>query len=244
MSKVHLSEISSLNFEADEMTTGRRVPPVPQLQCVEGGHKGGDRDTCGQYTPESVHCENKGWDAYSRSVQWSCTTALPSNLKLGKVRVNCERWSEHGPSDEVLSGSCALKYSLIDTASHPDSGNGTASTFFGVIFFAILAIILYNLFCGRRGAQTGYYGDDGNAPPPPYTPHNKQPQQQQPWRPGFWTGLGVGGAGAHLYDQWQRRDSHSHFDDHDSFGRHNSPAPVGPSHTYESTTSYGGTDTR
>lgn len=82
------------------MTTGRRLPPVAQLQCVD--KKGAS--TCAQYIPESIHCENRGWDAYTHSVQWSCSTSLPSNLKLGKVRVNCELWEESGSSDDVLSG--------------------------------------------------------------------------------------------------------------------------------------------
>ncbi|TIB62026.1 hypothetical protein E3P78_02562 [Wallemia ichthyophaga] len=237
MSRVNLSQITSLNFEADEYTTGRRLAPVAQLQC----DKKEGRSACEQYTPESIHCENRGWDAYTHAVQWSCSTTLPSNLKLGKVRVNCERWEESGPANEVLNGSCALKYTLVDVSNRSDD---KGSTFFAVIFFAILAIILYNLFCGHRKDSAGY-STSGDQPPPPYTPYNsKQPDQQagQNWRPGFWTGLGVGGAGAHLYDQWQNRDSHSHSED--SFGRHHGSSSAGPSNTYESTTSYGGTDTR
>lgn len=100
MSRVNLSQITSLNFEADEYTTGRRLAPVAQLQC----DKKEGRSACEQYTPESIHCENRGWDAYTHAVQWSCSTTLPSNLKLGKVRVNCERWEESGPANEVLNG--------------------------------------------------------------------------------------------------------------------------------------------
>ncbi|TIC07204.1 DUF1183-domain-containing protein [Wallemia mellicola] len=221
MSRIRLSKIESLNFEADEYTTGRRLDPVLQLQCTGKGNN------CA-YQPESVHCENRGYDDYSNKIQWKCTTSLPANLKLGKVKVNCEQWDENGDVDYILKGSCALKYNLVSVDQGSDK---SASTFFGVIFFVILAIILYNLFCGarRRGTMSGS-SYDPNVPPPPYTPKNDQ------WRPGFWTGLGVGGAGAHLYDQFQNRDSHHHSDNFDS--------RPGPATHYESSTSYGGTDTR
>ncbi|KAF8307349.1 hypothetical protein DL93DRAFT_132895 [Clavulina sp. PMI_390] len=64
------------------------------------------------------------------------------------------------------------------------------------------------------GWFSGGWGGSGrsgrNDPPPPYYPNfpkdstsSSNPQQNQGWTPGFWTGLGLGGAAATL---WNNRD--------------------------------------
>ena len=70
---------------------------------------------------------------------------------------------------------------------------------FFIIFFGILAVILYKL-CGGRRSRNDYLRSDSptdhQPPPPPYSPYSKYSYPQQPyqgWRPGFWTGLGLGG---------------------------------------------------
>lgn len=65
-----------------------------------------------------------------------------------------------------------------------------------------------NWFGGGYGANPGV-----NTPPPPYTPKGDTSQpssasQAEGWRPGFWTGLGMGGLAASLWNaQTQGNDA-------------------------------------
>lgn len=96
---------------------------------------------------------------------------------------------------------------------------------FMFVWFAVLAIILYNLVysClrrsypatgnaqrvppptypgpgdGRRPAY-GYFPGDLRGPPPPYT---KDPSSAESWRPGFWTGAALGALGGSLLNRSQ-----------------------------------------
>lgn len=102
---------------------------------------------------------------------------------------------------------------------------------FNIIFFSILAFILYSFFVSCTGARQpsiddhyrggpggGFNGGPGglgggNNPPPPYDPSSKQPPANiapSSGLGGFWTGVGLGGAGAagaaYLANQWRERE--------------------------------------
>lgn len=85
---------------------------------------------------------------------------------------------------------------------------------FFLLFFGVLAFIVY-AGCtgttppeGRRpggnrpgfgGGGGGYGGGGPGDPPPPYDyKPSSPPNQQQGWRPGFWTGLATGAAARHF----------------------------------------------
>lgn len=83
---------------------------------------------------------------------------------------------------------------------------------FWIIFFSILGWIIYSASTQRRNGpripgQGGFggpwFGGDNDDPPPPYgpPPYYKRTTlgdqaSQQGWRPGFWSGLAAGAAGA------------------------------------------------
>lgn len=95
---------------------------------------------------------------------------------------------------------------------------------FMLVWFAVLAIILYNVVysCLRRNyPPTGntqrvppptypdndwrpgghrYFPGDFQGPPPPYT---KDPSSAEGWRPGFWTGAVLGTLGGSLLNRSQ-----------------------------------------
>lgn len=97
--------------------------------------------------------------------------------------------------------------------------NWPAITFWG-LFIGVLGWMIYAAFIrdrlngtGVRGGGNSPWGWGGGGggggrpnngdPPPPYDPgpwrkSSPQTQNQEGWRPGFWTGAGVGGLAAHL----------------------------------------------
>jgi hypothetical protein len=65
---------------------------------------------------------------------------------------------------------------------------------------------------GGSGPTGGWFpgsGTHGSEPPPPYSKHgdpqSSAPGANQGWRPGFWTGTALGGLGAHVMNERNRR---------------------------------------
>ncbi|XP_022251066.1 store-operated calcium entry-associated regulatory factor-like isoform X2 [Limulus polyphemus] len=101
--KVKLKDVEVLTLYHGKMTTGRRSPPVPQLQCI-GGSAG-----CSAFVPQVVQCYNKGSDG--NSVQWECKTDMDSSFRFGTVEVVCEGY-DYPDDPYILVGSCGLEYSI------------------------------------------------------------------------------------------------------------------------------------
>lgn len=72
-----LSQVESLTLRGDKQTSHRRVSAIPQLKCISS------RDICAKYAIDVMRCENKGAGYDTEDIQWSCTTQLPPELKLG-----------------------------------------------------------------------------------------------------------------------------------------------------------------
>ncbi|KAF7309725.1 putative endoglucanase [Mycena indigotica] len=218
MSRIELAKIPALTFYKDSLTEARRT-----------------------------RCESLGGSG--TEVDWKCQADLPDSLRFGRVEVSCEGWARPGDA-YVLKGSCALEYRLVQvpgTLRNSDSDNAygvkedgwLTTTVFMVIWFAVLAIIVYSFVKScmnggtgnrvgggpRPGPRPGYGGffpggfnDNDAAPPPPYSKTNPDatPNQNQGWRPGFWTGAAIGGLGAHLFNNrqnnraydWERERMH------------------------------------
>ncbi|KAL2752830.1 hypothetical protein ACRALDRAFT_1072657 [Sodiomyces alcalophilus JCM 7366] len=242
---VLLSDIQSLTFRGgNAKTTHRRLPAIPQLKCVSSP------SLCALHAIDIMRCENRGAGYDPDDVQWSCSASLPPELRLGSTDVLCEGYSS--PDDPyVLRGSCGVQYTLALTdlgeRRHPhltsgggwgdwfsrggknndnyyddDAGTEWSAYLFSLIFFAVLAWILYsacaagyrNRTLGLGGNRRGWGGGGGggggggwgggggpgwqpwNDPPPPY-PGTKNTQSEG-WRPGFWTGAASGAAAAYL----------------------------------------------
>ncbi|GJC95041.1 transmembrane protein 66 [Colletotrichum higginsianum] len=254
-----LSEVQSLTLRGGgAKTTHRRVSAVPQLKCVSS------KAICDLYEIDVMRCTNQGAGYSSEDIQWSCVASLPEELKLGSTDVICEGYAN---SDDpyVLRGSCGVEYRLALTDKgerrYPNLGKGRGrgsggdgesdwgAYLFGVLFFAVLAWIVYSACVagaqnrrpggnGRRrggggGGGGGFGGGGGGGgwnpgfgqdddPPPPY-PGTKPSSQggQQGWRPGFWTGAGAAGAAGYGAGYYQGRNSARNQQGYGTGGRGN-----------------------
>ncbi|KAK6506905.1 hypothetical protein TWF481_005363 [Arthrobotrys musiformis] len=105
--KILLSRIRSLTLRHGQMTTSRRVSPIPQLKCVGG-------DAKGLHDVDVMKCTNMDADYDDDDVSWSCEATLPHFFKLGATDVICEGYAS---SDDpfVLKGSCGVEYILMLT---------------------------------------------------------------------------------------------------------------------------------
>ncbi|KAF5391572.1 hypothetical protein D9757_002386 [Collybiopsis confluens] len=220
MSRIKLSDIPSLTFYKGELTTARRSYPLPQLVCIgepcrkyepEAVHCkniGGAADfriQCEADLPEvfrfgkvGVSCE--GWsraeDPYVLKGDLTCSCSLQYRL----VEI-----PDHMRNDPNHHGI-------------PSSAMDLPTVIFTIVWVAVLLLICYSLvkscFARRDGSSSGTAGNDrpgGGAPdggrfpgnfdghpsadpPPPYS-KNAGPQNQnnEGWRPGFWSGALMGG---------------------------------------------------
>ncbi|KAJ3942209.1 uncharacterized protein N0V96_007704 [Colletotrichum fioriniae] len=244
-----LSKVQSLTLRgAGATTTHRRVPAAPQLKCLS------HPSLCNLHAIDVMRCTNNGAGYGPEDIQWSCVASLPEELKLGSTDVVCEGYA-HSDDPYVLRGSCGVEYRLALTDKgerrYPNLGKGRGgggggggrgddddgtdwgAYLFGVIFFSVLAWILYSACVAgtqnrrtggtgrRRGGGGGGGGPGGGGgggwnpgfgqdddPPPPY-PGTKpsSSSNQQGWRPGFWTGAGAGGAAGYGAGYYQGRNS-------------------------------------
>jgi SOCE-associated regulatory factor of calcium homoeostasis len=142
--KVLLRNINVLTFEKGEMTLGRRIRPILQLNCIGGTAQSES------HSVQSVQCHNQGFNG--RDYDWKCESSLKSNVKLGRVSVNCEGY-DYPEDPYILAGSCGLEYTLEYLESHSkpvivttyESGNDfgvmTFIFFFILILFFLISIV-------------------------------------------------------------------------------------------------------
>ncbi|KAJ3186553.1 Store-operated calcium entry-associated regulatory factor [Gaertneriomyces sp. JEL0708] len=106
--KVLLRDVQTLTLYRGELTTGRRLKPIPEIKCVGG-------DACKDVVPEVIQCRQVGWNGVDP--QWECKTDLEEAWRLGKTDVACEGYSS--PDDPyILAGSCGVEYSLYRTQKY------------------------------------------------------------------------------------------------------------------------------
>ncbi|KAI9891332.1 MAG: hypothetical protein M1814_002845 [Vezdaea aestivalis] len=201
---VLLTDVNALTLYGGRKTTHRRVSALPQLKCVGG-------DAKGIYEIDVLRCKNQGTDyddlkcvfrlehvnLVSRlltlwnSVQWTCTSSLPSEFKLGSTNVICEGYSS--PDDPyILKGSCGVEYKLFLTSRgeekyghRRDPSETSLDRFidkaFWFVFAGIIIAVIYALVRSRareggaardgrpgQGWGGGGGGPGGDDPPPPY----------------------------------------------------------------------------
>jgi len=217
-----------LTLFADEKTTARRTKPIPQLKCIGkacklytpdavqcfnvGGTATDVNWKCEADLPEAlrfgrvdVSCEgwSRGGDSYV--LKGSCgleyrLVEIPNHLHNDPTRSK-SLWDMGG-------------WSIVDIA-------------YGVLWFTALAVLLYSFlkpcFGGRSNSQTrnrvtprppnsggSWWNSGGNYPPPrqpPPPPYSKDDPTSSSggWTPGFWTGLGLGGAATYLANSMRQQ---------------------------------------
>ncbi|SHO78655.1 Uncharacterized protein MSYG_3002 [Malassezia sympodialis ATCC 42132] len=155
--RILLDHIKTLTFHRGQMTTARRLDPVPQLTC-EG-------KLCSKVTPRVVQCQNRG------DGQWKCEAQLPLWAQLGAVQVSCEGW-DNRQDPYVLRGSCALRFELLP-ANEKMSGSMEA-LLFSIGFWALFAFIVLSFLhtCLGSEDEPGLYNNTDPRAPPPYQKHD------------------------------------------------------------------------
>lgn len=204
-----LSKVRTLTLRNDAITSHRRAPSKPQLTCKGPG--------CAFYEVDILRCKNQGSSYDLENIEWSCTANLPIEFKLGSTDVSCEGFANRHDK-YVLKGSCGVEYRLLLTDigeekfgkqiwQHYGEKGTFPRTLFALIFFAILAWILYSIFkalaIGNWHRNFGNFwgggGNDGGDPWDSAHPYNNRwftrRRQQTGWTPGFWSGA-LGGAAA------------------------------------------------
>eukprot|EP01111_Echinosteliopsis_oligospora_P013047 TRINITY_DN4575_c0_g1_i1.p1 TRINITY_DN4575_c0_g1~~TRINITY_DN4575_c0_g1_i1.p1 ORF type:complete len:290 (-),score=68.47 TRINITY_DN4575_c0_g1_i1:83-952(-) len=97
---ININSIKQIEFIKGQFTSGRRLPGVPQLECIGGSAQG-------FHEPISVKCINIG----ALEPKWRCEANLDKSVELNTVVVQCEGYSDE-KDPYVLKNSCALRYSL------------------------------------------------------------------------------------------------------------------------------------
>ncbi|KAI5854795.1 hypothetical protein BZA05DRAFT_443436 [Tricharina praecox] len=224
--KILISSVKSLTLRNDQVTTGRRLDPIPQLKCVGG-------DAKGLYEIDVMRCKNMGSDYGDEDISWSCTADVPKYFKLGSTDVLCEGYA-NADDRHILKGSCGAEYRLILTdeglekyggaflsfsnTNRKPTGGDIWSFIFMLIFLGMLGTIFYSAWTAanapagaRRPAQrfdnggSPWFGGGGGGddPPPPYDPRppgfkSTSASNTPGWRPGFWSGMAAGAAGTYI----------------------------------------------
>ena len=113
---VDLRDVAALTFRRGRMTAGRRLAPVLQLACVNGG-------ACSTHAGsiDVIQCTNVGEDDRGQ-IQWRCNADVDGDIKLGEINVSCEGYSSS--SDPLkLRGSCGLEYAVVYTSAYTSHNN-------------------------------------------------------------------------------------------------------------------------
>ncbi|KAI8962445.1 DUF1183-domain-containing protein [Daldinia sp. FL1419] len=175
-----LSDVQTLTLRGGgAQTAHRRLSAIPQLRCVSSPA------VCRLHEIDVMRCTNQGAGYDLEDIQWSCTAALPPELKLGSTDVICEGYSS--PDDPyVLKGSCGVEYRLLLTESgeakfpgihkeQKSTSEKIGGALFGVIFAIVLMIIIYsgcinarnnaNAPRGPRNNRWGWGGGGGGFDP-------------------------------------------------------------------------------
>ncbi|SPO30391.1 uncharacterized protein UTRI_06321 [Ustilago trichophora] len=226
--RVAMSSLSTLTFYSGQRTTYRRTKPLPQLTCVgspcsryqpdvvQCQAMGDGQWKCSADLPSTmrmgrveVSCEGYDYAEDPYVLKGSC--ALEYRLLPSGV----------GPDDpwRRYDGS---RQGWMERA---------VEGLFKVIFLGVLGVIVYSFIkaitgaggrtAGGGGGGGGWGGGGGgwwpggpygnNPPPPPYAPKSEQDSSSSSssssssWRPGFWTGLGLGGLAATAASRNSRR---------------------------------------
>lgn len=195
-----LDDVKAITLRAGEYTNGRRTAPIPQLNCV-----GGSARSRWELQPDVVQCVNVGKDSRG-NIQWECKAELDSQVRFGKTTVSCEGYNY--PEDPyILRDSCGLEYSLEYTQGshynsyhnsyHYDTGNSMGG--FLVFIFIVIVMIFIISQCASSPTVTS---SSGPIPPPGYGYYGGHPSGYpgsgpyysggSSWRPGFWSGAGLG----------------------------------------------------
>jgi len=196
-----------ITLQKHEYTRGRRVSPIPQLQCV-----GGSAQNRLEFLPSTVQCQQ-----VAHSGQWKCEAELDQSVKFGKISVSCEGY-DYPDDPYVLRDSCGLKYELEYTnlgrenlkrsqyqQQQYSSGyhssphyyvDDTASTAGSILLFVIMIFVFVGILRACVGSHHVHSPGVGSVPA--YGSYGSGAYSSGP-APGFWSGFTGGGLLGYLF---------------------------------------------
>ena len=196
--RVLLSDVESLLFQTNQMTTGRRSIPVQQMSCSGWNCRKG---------PDSIMCKNKGMT--DNDIVWECTGhGLTPGYVMKGATVSCEGYSNSN-DPYILRGSCGVTYNIEKDHSYQEpvtTSTTTTSThyidtnpytnggdFQFFLFMLVLSIVVFGLIMYAttdRSATTinrdHYYDNGAPAEREVHHYHNVQPRHVW-YNPITWT---------------------------------------------------------
>jgi hypothetical protein len=105
---IHITKVSTIKLQFGNYTSFRRLPAVPQIQCING---------CTLTTlPKQITClqmkkMKKKLRTHS-SVKWKCQAEeLDNKYLLSNVKVDCEGYRSSRDM-WILAGSCGVEYDI------------------------------------------------------------------------------------------------------------------------------------
>ena len=153
--KMLISDVDIIVLNNAEMTSGRRAPPVPQLECLRNCYN----------TPSEVTCTNNGKSDNGDPI-WDCKADLPSSVHFATMNVQCEGY-DYPDDPYILKNSCGLSYSLSSRSfnkSNPSTKDREPSPMGGIILLMMIVLALsscsdssssYSSGSSRPGFWTG-----------------------------------------------------------------------------------------
>jgi len=223
-----MSDIQVLTLTAGKQTTARRSYSVPQLKCV-----GGSASHRQDLYPATVQCRNVGSDGtniqwkceadLNRQVKFGATTISCEGYRDSSdpyvLRGSCGlEYTLDNTGDYRAKRPAPGRYNdqQWDNNNIDQSGSWIGTLFtFGVLGF--LAWAIFKAFCSGSPVGTGntsyayptdntYTSDHHsyNTGYNGYNGHNGYNGQSAGWTPGFWSGLGGGGAMGYMLGRQQR----------------------------------------
>ncbi|XP_029648030.1 store-operated calcium entry-associated regulatory factor-like [Octopus sinensis] len=166
--RILLKDVTVISLYQNQMTTARRLTPVPQLKCI-GGSAG-----CYAFVPKQVHCYNKGLDG--NNVLWDCKTNMDKKYRFGHLAISCEGF-DYSDDPYVLANSCGLEYTINNSVEnnnreYEDSRSDPAFDFLCIVLFVLLAKMVYswypNIFStSKNNKNSSNLDKHTNTPKPP-----------------------------------------------------------------------------
>ena len=169
--QILLQNVQNLVLTQGMMTAARRSYSVPQINVIGGSARSHYRALT------TMNCKNIGFDGVD--VTWKCEAPLESNLKLGRVVINCEGYTS--PMDPyILPGSCGAEVNLEyaygsqqntfhSSYQYNDPYQDTDSVFGAIIVFILIILFIYFI------CNCCYYYDYYLLPYAPYGLYQPRP---------------------------------------------------------------------
>ena len=178
--KVPIREVSSLLLHRDKMTTGRRSPPVPQLNCLSNCHT----------APDTIYCSNAGHNGVD--VIWECKSD-PVGAIIRDLNVQCEGY-EYPDDPYILKGSCGIQFRMSPSNPSPIyTTDDPEPNPLGGIFFLIIIMMIASCISDDGGGRT----------PRSYRSSYSYPGYRSS-SSNFWTGAATGYAVGRSGSSWGR----------------------------------------